>query len=70
MLWVAVQAALNWAVKEEKIPTNPLRGKAGPKVEKEVGENVQAWTPEQVNAFLATPRPKHWAPRVKRPGGH
>src|SRR5678816_646067 len=54
MCWVILKAACNWAVKEHKLPTNPLAGKRGPKVEKAIGASVRAWPPEHVQAFLST----------------
>ena len=53
MCWVILKAAMNWAVKEHKLPTNPLSGKRGPKVEKAVGATIRAWAPDQVQTFLA-----------------
>lgn len=62
MLWVALNAALNWAVREEKLPTNPLRGKRGPRVEVDVSEKVQVWTPEQAQIFVERARQQALAP--------
>jgi integrase len=69
LLWVALNAALNWAVREGKIPVNPLRGKRGPRVEGHLSEKVQAWTPEQVQTFLLSTS-EHASSRGPRESPH